>query len=451
MLIVDDPRKTAKAFADDFFKRTESQLQSHKEKAKASSSALTTLKTSLSTFRTALSSMLVGGSMARRAVSLSDAKFGSATLGEGARAGSYNFYVKQVASANQKVIETIPATSPATGTMKIDLADGTSLDIDLSKIATATPGQVTPTELARAVNEAAGASGKLNASVMTMSDGSQKLMLTAAQTGEGSRITVKSAGLHEALKKALDGMKETTAAKDAVLRIGGQSGTEIKQASNTFTGVAGLSVTFKRVSSDANDVLTVNVSNDANATADGVQAFVDAYNAMRKAIGELTKPGDAAAGVAGGAMQADAGLRALSAQLSAVLRQPVDGINLYDLGIEVDKHGNLNLDRAKLDKTLAKNPEALDKFVGKSSTGMVAKLNKSLDAWLDSAKGQIKARRDSSDKVLKKLDAKHEELQRRYDQIFNGYVKQFTALQVVQNQMQDTLKFLENMFSPKKD
>src|SRR5690606_31111521 len=143
------------------------------------------------------------------------------------------------------------------------------------------------------------------------------------KTGEAGEITLDTSALPAgALQDALNGGRELTAAQDAVVWLGGQGGDRMQQASNTLTGIDGVSVTFTRAMTASEAPLALTVSDDTSATADNVQKFITAYNTLRTALDSLTKSGGEN-GTAG-ALASDAGVRSLSSRLNTLLRAEHD-------------------------------------------------------------------------------------------------------------------------------
>ncbi|HEY8509298.1 MAG TPA: flagellar filament capping protein FliD, partial [Steroidobacteraceae bacterium] len=245
-----------------------------------------------------------------------------------------------------------------------------------------------------------------------------------------------------ALKNALDNGQELVAAKDAIVWLGGPGGIKLQQSSNTFTAIGGVSITFTRAMSVSEPLATLTVAANNSATADNVRKFVDAYNALKKSLDELTKPGDPSAGTKAAAFASDAGVRSLRSRLSAILRQEFDGLSLLDLGIRADRQGNLSLDTARLEKTLAADPEALEKVFGKATlttnSGVLGAMNEAVDDWLRSSTGQIARRQESLQLQQKSLAARQARLDAQYESLYQRYLMQFTQLQRLQEQMSQT-------------
>lgn len=445
-----DPVSTAQQLATAYTKSTQDQITASTTAAQRTSTALTTLKSALTAFNTAVSSLSGSASKGMRqfTATFGTTGIGTATATSSAQAGTYSFHVEQVATAHQIVFEDLPAVPVALGgPLAVQLADGSSFNVNLIAADTDSDGAISQAEIARAINQAEGNQGKATASVLTV-NGQTQLVLSAGTTGASNALTLDTSGLPAgALKDALDGGRELVAAQDAIVWLGGQGGVKLQQASNTFTAVAGVTMTFTRAMTTSEAPVTLTVAADGSGTASNVQKFVDAYNTLKKALDDLTKVGTEGANSA--VFATDAGVRALRNRLNTIVRQDFGGLTLMALGVRADRSGSLSLDQAKLDKQLAADPEALDKVFGKASltasSGVLGAVNQYLDIWLKSGSGQISSRQVSVQVMQKSLTARQQRLDDQYNNFYERYLKQFTQLQALQAQMSQTSGLFSNL------
>lgn len=446
MIDPNKPTDNALQFTEMYMQGAFALLDTQKANATATSEALNALRSALSDFSTALAALTGAGGITQMQGLLSNPALGNVSVGAGAQAGSYSFFVEQLATAHQLSVGGLPSVPVAgAGSLSVDLGNGDSFDVDLSAAKPDENGNLSPAELARAINEAADNRGKVSASVVTV-NGEQQLVLTSGQTGTDGKISLDTSNIGNAdLRNALDGASEMTAAQNAVFYVGGEGGTRVEQSSNTFTGIDGVSVTFTQAMSVGDPALTLTVGRDDSATEAKVQAFVDAYNAAMKAIGDLAYAGDGTPGSAG-PMSGDAGVRALQQRMNDMLRQSVGDKKLLDFGISADRDGVLSLDSAKLERAMAADPSALDKLFGDGETGLLGKFDSYLDSWLSGTGGQLKSREDSLGKIQSALSKRETELGDQYNRVYQRYVKQFTRLQAISNEMNSTMDMLKSLF-----
>ncbi|WP_129779104.1 flagellar filament capping protein FliD [Peristeroidobacter soli] len=436
-----DPVTTATQLATAYTQATQTRLTTQTQTAQKESTALNTLKSALSAFDSTLTTLSLSKGLKQFAASFNNSGIATATTTSKAQAGSYQFHVEQLASAHQVVFEDLPAVPVALGgPITVQLQDGSSFNVNLVAADSDSDGTISQAEIARAINQANGNSGKVVASVVT-SGGQSQLLLSSGQTGEGGEITINAGSLPAgALQDAFNAPRELTAAQDAVVWLGGQGGVRMQQASNTFNSIEGVSLTFTRAMTASESPLTLTVSDDASGTASNVESFVKAYNTLRTALDTLTKAGGE--NTTGGVFASDAGIRALGNKLNSLLRTEYDGISLTELGVKADRNGQLSLDKTRLEKALLADPAALDKVFGKASvsapTGLLGGMAKYLDQWTTSGSGQIATRQNSIQIQQKNLTARQTRLDAQYNSVYQRYLQQFTQLATLQERMAQT-------------
>lgn len=441
MLIVTDPQMTAKAAAEAYMKRARAMLDKQAGDVRTGKAALSDLGTVLTTFRDKQRELVAGGSMIQHTVTQSNDAFASVTAASGAKPGNYQFHVERLATAHQLTID-VPSGVRAeeAGSVKIKLANGSEFTVDLTA-AKDKDGNVSAEELARVINSSSGASGAVHAAVI----GGQ-LMLASANTGADSRISFEIDSASP-LAGAFDGATTISEAHNAKVKIGDpEHGKTIELQGNTLDSIEGLSITFKQVGSG-----TITVASDKEKTAESVKAFIDSYNELIDKLAELTKVGDAMKHDPGGPFSSDAGVRALVSQLRSELNKSVDGVKLYELGIDTDRKGKMVLNENRFEQALKASPDRFDKLFGNKENGLVGNFGKALDGWLNEKNGQLKTRNESVAQTEKQLRAKEEDYQWRYQNVFERYVREFTRLQTLQDEMQKTLDRIKDLFSTSKN
>src|SRR5690606_38271717 len=131
----------------------QNQITAAKTAAQRTSSALTTLKSALSTFDSVLSSLSCNTSGLRQySATLSKTDIATATATSRAQPGTYTFHVEQLATAHQIVFEDLPAVPVALGgPLLVQLADGTTINVNLVAADTDNDGTISQAEIARAI------------------------------------------------------------------------------------------------------------------------------------------------------------------------------------------------------------------------------------------------------------------------------------------------------------
>lgn len=454
-----DPISTATNLATNSVAAQKAQLTAQNTLANNTSTALNNLKSAISTFQSAMSAMTSSKSVLNQSATFPAAAFGSATAGVNAVAGTYSFFVEQLATASQYSYAGLTSvnTADGTGSLKVKIGDGVgdnTLDIDLGAADKDGNGILTPQELAASINGNSKNNARVTASIITIGNQAQ-LVLTSNLTGVENAVTLDASSVtNTTLKNALinpANIKEVVKAQDAVVWLGNKdTGTEIRQASNTFTNVQDVKITFARAMTVAESPVMLTVATDNKATADNVQKFVDAYNKLKTMLDGLMSNGDAAKGVAAGIFTQDSGLNALRTGMGNALRLTVDGESLVGYGITAQRDGSLSLDSTKLATKLAANPTGLDKLFGNNSmtasSGVLGGLDKLLGQWTNSTGGQIKQRLEATENKQKNLNKSMERLNNQYDMAYKRFLDQFTRLQILQEQMNKNVDMFDAMF-----
>lgn len=448
-----NPTTMATQLATAYTQNAQSLITAKTQVAQANSTALTKLQTALQTFNTALTSLSGKKGVQQQAASFSSSTYGTATASSTAQAGTYSVFVEQLATAHQVAFEDLPAVPVATGgPISVNLADGSSFNVNLSAADQDGDGTLSQAEIARAINQASGNGGKVTAMIVT-AGGSTQLVMTSAQSGAAGATSLDTSGLPASgLKDALDNGKQLAAAQDAIVWLGEQgTGLKLQQGSNTFTAIAGVTMTFTQKMATGSAPITLTVSRDDSATASNVQGFIDAYNTLKKTLDELTKTANADAGTSAAAFASDSGVRALRNKLTSMIRQDFGGLSLMDFGVSASRDGTLSLDKTKLEKAVTANPDGLDALFGSTSitasSGLLGGLDKYLDVWLDSTNGQIKNRQASVQSMQKALTTKQTRLDAQYDSFYERYLQQFSQLQTLQSQMSQTSGLFDSLFT----
>ncbi|WP_219117216.1 flagellar filament capping protein FliD [Janthinobacterium sp. UMAB-56] len=458
-----DPIPTAENLATKSVAAQKAALQAKNTLATNTSTALGNLKSAISAFQSAMSSMSSSKSVLSQSATFPAAGYGSATAGINATPGTYSFFVEKLATASQMSYGGLSGvnTADGTGTLKVKIGDGVgdnTLDIDLAAADKDGNGTLTPQEIAAAINGNSKNNSRVTASIVTI-DGTAQMVLTSNATGIANAATLDASGVNNiALKGALiapANIKEVVKADDAIVWLGGKpGGTAITQASNTFTNVQDVKITFTRAMSAAEAPVTLTVATDSSGTAANVQAFVDAYNKLKTLMDGLASPGNPQKGIAAGIFAHDSGLNALRSSMGDALRLNVNGVSLVSYGITAQRDGTISLNTAKLTAKLADNPTGLDKLFGNNSlsapAGVLGGLDKVLGQWSNITKGQIVQRQAATEKLQKSLAKSGERLTAQYDTAYKRFLDQYSRLQVMQEKMSKTSDMFDAMFSNNK-
>jgi flagellar hook-associated protein 2 len=459
-----DPKTTAENLANSYVAGTKAILDARSTKAAATVKGLGTLGSALSAFQLAMSSLVTGTkSVTANSATFSTPAVATATASANAVGGTYSFYVEQLATAGQVSYNVNDSVATNAGAMSVTLADGSSFQVDLASADNNKDGVLSAKEVAAAINSAAANGSRVTASTMTV-NGQSKLVLTSNKTGADNAVaSIDVSGLGDAgLQASLSAQTTLTTASDAIVWVGGQAGTKVQQASNTFKVVDDVEFTVTQAQAVGAAPVSMTVARDNAGTATNVQTFITAYNALLSSINTLTAPGDhtLVESADGGpptyltpdaAFYNDSGVAALRDRLNAALRTATGGVSLINFGISTAKDGTLTLDTARLNKTTAANPGALDSLFGRTGVGLdsgvMGAMNKLTTAWTRTSNGYIGSRRDVATKQQSDITDRQAVLKNQFDNAYKRYLTQFTTLQSLQASMTSTSNMFTAMFS----
>jgi len=392
-------------------------LNRNESNYKTQRDALSKLRTSLTTFKSAASGLKTGSAtMLVNSATLSQEGYVTANVGTKAQAGSYQFYVEQLASKQQIAVQ--------------GLVDGNlSGTLTLKGQAFELGGYATLDEAAKAINATADLGVQ---ATLVRSNGEVSLVLTSAESGTAN-----------AFAHSLTGSAATTTtlstAADARIRMGGSfgdGGIELTSSSNTFDNVIdGVSLSVNKVHTATDSALTLTVDQDKSATKGKAQSFVDAFNALMTSFDSLTASGSDSS--ARGALAGDSSVRAIESRLNALLRTDFGGNSLINFGISADRNGKLTIDNARFEAAVAKNPEGFEAlFTGKDN--LLDSIDKTVASYTSNTNGMLKNRMDTLDLNLRRIDEQFENLQQQYDTYYSRYLKQYTSMMQTMQNMEQT-------------
>lgn len=328
-------------------------------------------------------------------VSVSDNKTFKATAGQGAIPNSYSIAVKQLAKAHQLAVENDTRDKPignSAAKVTITLKEGEKpLELDLAKDDTSLD------HIATKINEQ---KGDVVAEVMTIEDGTHKLVLTSKKTGEAGEMKIEVTG-NAQLKAKLEGADVETDFQNAEIILNGNS---ITRSSNTVNDlITGVTLELREVSElkesglDPDDpenykTESLTITEDTSKVKTLIEEFVKNYNSYLTTVAGATKytapdrdsNSDALPqpDASNGALFSDGSLRRLTSELKATVTGSYPEVGdviqtLGKIGITVtfdgktgdDRTGTLGtltIDSKKLDAALKDNPKEVEAlFLGK--------------------------------------------------------------------------------------
>ncbi|MBU4610477.1 flagellar filament capping protein FliD [Achromobacter sp. GG226] len=380
--------------------------------------------------------------------SQTDVLTATAPANGGAVGGQYTIHVQELAT-NQSLSVAGQASRDASigsgGTIEFTLGDGTTHTVDLLDHGTSLEG----------IRAAINADSKLGVSATLINSGDPDapfvLSLSTKDTGLDARVTNITVHGNAELADVLGYDEATSAtnptnvtqpegaeAKDARITV---NGIAITSGKNTLEGaIEGVNITLSAKTQDK--PVTLRIARDDTPAVSAVEAFVNGYNALKTVLTNLTNYNaetDQASALTG-----DRVPRSVDNQLRNVLGNAIDNgglATMAQLGVKTNViTGKLELDKDKLTKVLADDPEGVMKlFTGER--GLVAKLNTTVDQLL-SKDGLITTAQDGLKQSVKDIEKQAVRVQARVEDTMSRYEAQFVQLEKFISQMNGTSSYL---------
>ncbi|UIP29202.1 flagellar filament capping protein FliD [Photobacterium sp. TLY01] len=436
-----DPISMATQLATYEVQPFEQRYQTQSNKYQSQILAYGKIETALRTFRTAVEEMNgLNDSVVKNGATFSQEGNISASVDASALAGEYQIFVEQVAASHQMGIDlgagtTADSAIPATGSMVISM-DGNTMTLDLTTVDTDNDGTATLQELAAAINNDENNPG-VNASLVR-ANGETHFMLSGKETGVANTVSVSVTGTGDAnFENAFANSTDISTPKDAVIWLGAEgTGLKLTNSANTFEGVIdGVDLTVSKAQTSGDQPIGITVGADKEATTEQLNKMVDAYNALMTEIDKYTKTGseDEKRGVLAG----DGTIRSLENQISSIFRQSYNGQSLFSVGINFDRNGKLTIDNDKFEAAQAADPAALSEMFN-GTDQVFDSLEAAIKPYLSFSDGVFKSRKDSLQQNIGRIDDKLSNLERKYQMTYDRYLAQFTQMNQLMTQMNQT-------------
>ncbi len=377
------------------------------------------VNTRLSALSSSLDGVKLSSDFDKIKATSSDDKILTVTANVGAVFGEYEIEVIQLAKA-QKVIS---------NQCNEEIIEDVVLNIN-GKTVTVEASEADPQtiiDVARAINNTKDIG--VNASVV---DNYLVFETSATNTtmnfdGENSFLTTIGV-LDESGQIVAD--KEIQAATGAIVNI---NGIEVKRDSNIIEeALLGVKITLKKESSDKVDIT---IDNDVDAIFNKIKGFIDEYKKVQEYLDTQTfftkgtgdKPNST------GQLFGDSTVSVLKTRLRSAFTGAVDGIAegnlrmLAQIGIDVDKTGNVKFDEAKLKEAIKEKPAQVAELFVKKDTGLTSRIQTYVKSYTEYA-GIIDTKVQSYDNRIKDIEQSIQRLDERVEMRRQTLIRQFTAL-----------------------
>ena len=417
-------------------------------------SALGTIKSSLSSFQSALEALASGSAIQANSASSSDSSIVSATGTSGAVAGNYQITELTQLAKSQKLVAggqadasaAIGAGTSTTLTINLGTTSGASFtsNADPSFDVVIDSSNNTLEGIRDAINAA---DGGVSASIVNDGDATNpyRLVLSSTNTGADQSMQVVVAGdatLTSLLNHDPTGaqnLTETVVAQDASFKV---DGLLVTKSSNTVVDVIdGVSLELSGLT--AGSEVTISVSQDTDKAKDAVRAFVEAYNSLQTEV--KTQVDSGFGGGTAGALASDSTTRQILSSVRAELNQAPTGIagsytTLSSIGVSFQRDGTLALDETKLDAAVQADSDNIEELFS-SADGYATRLDTVVSAMVD-FNGSIDVRTDAFKDRISLLEDRQVSMEGALSRTEARLRARFTALDVLMSSMSATTNAL---------
>lgn len=418
-------------------------LQTKEASVQSRISALGSLKSVLSSLQTAASGLIPDTTQSATEkfssfkAKSADETIATATASSGAVAANYVLTNITLATAEQirKSESTLTIPASGSGTLSIKIGTGTAVDVSVT-------GGTTLSDIAKAINDSG---AKVSATVIN--DGTAKhLVVSATDSGASNTLSITgSAGWESFDYKPTSAPANGNAwtqqqgANSAAVTV---NGLPITGNTNTFAdAIPGVTINLLKTSAAGTSV-AVTQDTKANITA-ALNSFIKAYNEAANSMKGLGAYNEATK--VAGALQGDTTLRSAQSQVFNLLTSTQgsgDYRVLADIGVSLQKDGTLKLDTTKLNKAIDTDFSAVSNLVSSAGTAFKTGLNSLVDT-----SGTITSATDSANRTVKEFQRREEALKVRLDAVKARYTKQFSALDTLVANMNQTSSSLTQMLA----
>ncbi len=408
-------------------------LQAKENEYQSQLSAFGRLKSALSAFQTSMGNL---GSLDKFEVyktstseSGTDQSF-TAAVDSNASPGVFSIDVQNLARANKfgstSAFADTDTTTISTNAF-LDIGDGTnSLSIDINGMTLA--------QVRDEINQAAESNGVgVSASIIQESSSAFQLVLSATDTGLANQISVTSTG--DAVTQ-LD-LSEKQTALDATVLV--DNAYTITSATNNIDdAISGISLNLLKKSSAPADLI---VERDVNAVKKSIGSFVSGFNTLLSTLNALKEDGLEGDSITNSVLSSIRNEFNSSAGLNTAFNY------LSEVGITSNaKTGKLELDSEKLDKAISQDYEAISQLFANDNKGIAFRLEEKMDDYL-SFDGLIKTRQEGLKARIDYNGNEQLRMEYRLEQIEARFLKQFSALDSLISQSNNTSAYLSQQLA----
>ncbi|GAA3906201.1 flagellar filament capping protein FliD [Halomonas cibimaris] len=362
-----------------------------------------------------------------------------AAAGKEAMPGSYRINVETLASRGTLASKSVDSVeTPLTGNAE------ETLSLSFGKSANDTTMKIAAGSSLEDIRDAINANEDAGVDASVINDGTgYRLALSSREAGADASITnFTLSGLTADSNPVEDG-GTLQAGTDAKLNVNGIS---ITSPNNQVEdAIQGVTLNLKETGET-----TVTIEQDTLAVREAVNGFVKAYNSLKETTASLTSF-NAETGQAG-ELNGDSTVRMVESRLRGLVggagQSGGDFSLLSDIGIALDKDGTLSVESDKLDDVIANNQQALaDFFSGTDGAeGFATRLGGSVGQMLGD-NGAVQGAISGAESRVDSLGNRYERMEQSVDRTISRYRSQFSQLDGMIAEMNQTSSYLTQQFN----
>ena len=350
--------------------------------------------------------------------------------------GSYSIEVNRLAENHRLASKELLATDVMGGesgdsiTIQVGANTQDSITIDLSTA-------LTLSQVSDAINNDANNPG-LKATIINGNDGSQKLILNSDDIGSANAITFSYDGDIKGNTFDFETLNDIGGDLDELDAEFSVDGYTITRPGNSIDDVI-TGITFDLLKADPGNSHTISVSKDNAAAEKQVKTLADAYNTLRTTISSQRS----------GSLGTDNVLSMLQNQIISILNTPATTGSysvLSQIGLSIQKDGSMQVDSDVLTAALETNPADVAQLLAADGDGFANRLSTLSDNWISSS-GLLNSRTEGLNDRISDITDQQLNIERRLTQVEARYRAQFSALDTLVSQFQNTSAFLTSQLA----
>jgi len=406
-------------------RRPLNQLEADKQDLQTRLSTLGQLKSSLSTFQSALADLKTLDAFEVYKAESSDETAFTVTANSNAAPGFSAIQVVSLAEAHKmgsvSIADTDSSALGGAGDQITFTTNGNSFAVSV--------GGMALSELRDAINDAPDNTG-VSATIISENDSSHRLVLTSTETGNANAMSVSFTG---SLGAAL-GLADINdpAQLNSEIQVDGLY--TVTRSSNIIDdAISGLTLNLVGESAAPAQLA---VSRDVESVKASVQAFIDGFNELRTIM----------KGMYGKDSALDSTLRSIESRMRSTFNTPPSGLNgdfsyLTEVGVSFLRDGSLSLDSADLEAAIASDFAGVAELFANDDQGYMFRLEGVIEEFVV-FDGQLDVRKDSLNDRIHSVEDRIFEMEFRLQLREKTLLDQFNALDSLMGQLQGTSAFL---------